>query len=292
MPLQAFAIPLLTLLLGIVSLLFDLKENSKHKALMLGLIVLSFAGIFGLEVVSNIETEKAEREAQEEITALTESTQQSSSSIQTLTENNKRLLELLESVKTTTDSVDEDLEALLIHLKSLGYSSDSVEQLAQSLEAEAALQDEILESGEVELFSTGQSKVDERQQRGIAVEYFTKDVDQGIVGAQLSELGFKTEAKDPIIPDRPTNAIWFGADVSREDVQLVALTLVRAGVQIDSIRPFAQGQGRTELIQVGSDTQLGETCEAWTVESIQQASRFSRANGGCAATSSEVAQQL
>ncbi|MEM9906317.1 MAG: hypothetical protein AAF921_14965 [Cyanobacteria bacterium P01_D01_bin.44] len=291
MPLQAFAIPLLTLLLGIVSLLFDLKENSKHKALMLGLIVLSFAGICGFEVTSNLENEKAEREAQTEITALTESTKQSSASIQTLTENNKRLLELLESVKTTTDSFDEDLETLLIRLEDLGYSPESVERVVQSFEAEAALQTEI-QLDEIGPQLSGQTKVDERQQRGIAVEYFTKDVDQGIVSSQLSELGFQTQAKDPIVPDRPTNAIWFGGGVSLEDVQLVALTLVRAGVQIESIRPFAEGDGRAELIQVGTDARLDDTCEAWTVESIQQAERFSRANGGCAATSAEVAQQL
>jgi hypothetical protein len=46
--------------------------------------------------------------------------------------------------------------------------------------------------------------------------------------------------------------------VSVEDAKLVALTLVRAGIQIKSIRPFSDHSPRKDaaLIQVGGDAAL------------------------------------
>jgi hypothetical protein len=61
-----------------------------------------------------------------------------------------------------------------------------------------------------------------------------------------------------------------------EDVKLVALTLIRAGVQIRAIRPSQLPAKRDlPLIQVGADVSVVND-PVLTVEAIQRATRFTR----------------
>jgi hypothetical protein len=55
-------------------------------------------------------------------------------------------------------------------------------------------------------------------------------------------------------PGLATNAVWAGNDVKVETAKFVALTLIRAGVEIKAIRRLPNGGGkRANLIEVASD---------------------------------------
>ena len=72
--------------------------------------------------------------------------------------------------------------------------------------------------------------------------------------------------------------MWFGSPVDVEDVKLVALTLIRAGVQIRAFRPiqdYIVGKKDLPLIQVGADASIVND-PTLTVDAIRAASRFSR----------------
>ncbi|MEB3357603.1 MAG: CHAT domain-containing protein [Synechococcales bacterium] len=108
----------------------------------------------------------------------------------------------------------------------------------------------------------------------LRIHYFPQE-DEATVADALSpfgevvELGVSAQAKVAA-----TNAIWFGSQASLEDVKLVAEKLLKAGVPIQSIRPF-----RTDkplIIQVGADRELPEDGSVWTVEAVRQASDFRR----------------
>jgi hypothetical protein len=52
---------------------------------------------------------------------------------------------------------------------------------------------------------------------------------------------------------QPTNAIWAGDQVPLQDVKLVGLALLRAGVNVVTVRRFHDGTGhKARLIQVGA----------------------------------------
>ena len=66
--------------------------------------------------------------------------------------------------------------------------------------------------------------------------------------------------------------------MSVDDVKLVALTLIRAGVQIRAIRPIQDwlvSKKDLPLTQVGADS-IVVNDPVLTVEDIQRASRFTR----------------
>ena len=113
--------------------------------------------------------------------------------------------------------------------------------------------------------------------KAVTVQYFPKGVDGNKVESALMELGFILDKKQAPLPGIPTNSIWYGTPVSIEDVKLVALTLIRAGVQIKALRPFADYSPRknASLIQVGADVAVVNDSPL-SVEGIRDASRFSR----------------
>ena len=113
--------------------------------------------------------------------------------------------------------------------------------------------------------------------KAVTVQYFPKNVDENKVESALTELGFTLDKKRAPVPGIPTNAIWYGTPVSIEDVKLVALTLIRAGVQIRAIRPFADYSPRRNaaLIQVGADVAVVND-PPLSVEGIRDVSRLSK----------------
>jgi hypothetical protein len=113
--------------------------------------------------------------------------------------------------------------------------------------------------------------------KAVTVQYFPKDVDGEKVESALLELGFTLDKKRAPVPGIPTNSIWYGTRVSIGNVKLVALTLIRAGVQIKAIRPFADYSPRKNaaLIQVGADVAVINSAPL-SVEGIRDASHFAR----------------
>lgn len=54
----------------------------------------------------------------------------------------------------------------------------------------------------------------------------------GVVFPRLRDLGFKVATLRPLLPNIPTNAVWYGSGVDPRNAQLVALTLLAAGAQL------------------------------------------------------------
>ena len=102
-------------------------------------------------------------------------------------------------------------------------------------------------------------------------------MDPVVIRNTLSSLGFTFREGTPQ-QRGATNAIWFGQDVPLSDVKLVALTLVRAGVDLKTIRPFRKSHpvpDRNFLIQVGTDAEFsGKT--SISVSEIANATAFTR----------------
>lgn len=137
--------------------------------------------------------------------------------------------------------------------------------VAQSLNANQALQQAMPRAGR-------------ERRKAVTVEYFPKNVDENKVEAALAELGFSLRKPPPVVHAIPTNAVWFGLPVAVEDVKLVALTLIRAGVQIRAIRPiqdYLVAKRDLPLIQVGADAAVIND-PPLTVEAINAAARFTR----------------
>jgi hypothetical protein len=89
----------------------------------------------------------------------------------------------------------------------------------------------------------------------ITVEYFRKPTDTADLGAALTDLGFRVDAKAMRNPN-VTNAIWYGAEVPEESVKLVAYALIRAGYDLVGIQPQSDPTAKRKVIQVGHNVRL------------------------------------
>ena len=160
---------------------------------------------------------------------------------------NRETRQILLNVTSNTKDVP-DLVTLLRNV--FGYSSQNASQarpedIGRSFEANEA-RGKLLAK---KLLATSAGKLVEK----VTVEYFPKNVEGDVVVKALRDSGFEVNMKRPQ-NDEPTNAIWAGDRVSVDDVKLVALTLIRAGVQLKSIRRFRESGGpKANLVQVGAD---------------------------------------
>jgi hypothetical protein len=112
--------------------------------------------------------------------------------------------------------------------------------------------------------------------RDVRVVYYPKDADQGVVDKVLNKLELPYD-KGVGSNNLPTNIIWFGDQVSIEDVRTVADALLKAGVQLRAIRRFHVGNDwRAKVIEVGASPQhaSGPTL---TILAVDSASNFPRA---------------
>lgn len=106
---------------------------------------------------------------------------------------------------------------------------------------------------------------------GLTIIHYAKKLEQevnlDVVLRSLRKWGFRVESRSSDL-EIPTNAIWFGKDVQDDDVRLVALTLMGAGVEIRWISRFRDWEGpKRARIEVGS---WGKVVgfEPWTSESV------------------------
>jgi hypothetical protein len=104
--------------------------------------------------------------------------------------------------------------------------------------------------------------------------YYFKDVDANIVSSEFEKLGFKSQENPSNFPDRKTNAIWFDRDVPIDDVKLVACALIRAGLKIQTIKPFRSDE-KPDTIEVGTDPDY-INAPALAVETILKSTKFER----------------
>jgi predicted RecA/RadA family phage recombinase len=131
-------------------------------------------------------------------------------------------------------------------LRSFGYSSldASDEQIKESIEANRD-REKLLAEASI-------------KHRNITVQYFPKAVDGQIVSNRLKQAGFNVLVMARPVNDLPTNAIWAGDAVTVEDVKLVALTLIRAGVQLRAIKRSRPRRQLETVIQVGTEPALSD----------------------------------
>lgn len=108
----------------------------------------------------------------------------------------------------------------------------------------------------------------------ITIHYFTGDLENERVRAALKDLGFDLVHQHREREDRVTNAIWYGSNVSTEDVKRVALALIRGGFGLQSIRPFELGTGKENIIEIGS--RPSRSRGVLTVDEIEQLSPTAR----------------
>jgi hypothetical protein len=95
---------------------------------------------------------------------------------------------------------------------------------------------------------------EDKRRNAIQIIFFPKDIDKEKLEFALRELGYKVVVRDS--KGLETNSIWYGSEVCKhmEDVQLVAYTLMRAGVEIKLVEPLKDSKGRENLILVGGNS--------------------------------------
>jgi cell division protein FtsL len=249
---ELIIMPILAMISGIASLFIDPK-NSRikwSKPLMLTLIVLSAIATVSFGYQNQKYSQERESQNKQQINSL-------------LSQNVKLEKKIEEIPNRITDI-----------LKSFGYTSQS---------ASSATAVQISQSGEANLQLSSNSQIvksqDVLRRQLVTVQYFPKDVDPAVVLTTLKKLGFKFKISQPNVLDIRTNAIWFGSKVNMGDVKLVAYTLIRAGVKVQTIKPFRGNPTEpwASLIQVGADSDYVNK-PALTVLDIRNAKDFPRTN--------------
>jgi hypothetical protein len=91
--------------------------------------------------------------------------------------------------------------------------------------------------------------------QNISLVYYRTDNDPARLELGLEKLGFRFSTAVPTsnVLDVPINAIWCGSNVSESDVQVVATTMLNAGVKLRAIKPFGSStkQAKASSIEVG-----------------------------------------
>ena len=78
--------------------------------------------------------------------------------------------------------------------------------------------------------------------KGIIVKYYLRTIEEKRIAFELQTLGYEFEPGTPKSnnKDRPTNAIFFGRGVPLNDIKIVSLAFIRAGIPIQGIQPFTK----------------------------------------------------
>ena len=103
------------------------------------------------------------------------------------------------------------------------------------------------------------------------IEAFVKGLDEDKVDNALRELGYGIDRPAARVSDTETNALWYGSAVPDEDIRVVALALMRAGVKLREIGPIQDTVAKRELplIQLGASRRV-VNAPVWTVERLLQ----------------------
>lgn len=109
---------------------------------------------------------------------------------------------------------------------------------------------------------------------------FERDINEGVVLPQLAAYGFILEEGASRLAAVPTNAVWCGAEVHPDDVRLVALTLMAAGVELMAVQQFRNPTGpKRRTIEVGANATLAGA-RTLSVRDIVTAATFQRDPSG------------
>jgi hypothetical protein len=173
----------------------------------------------------------------------------------------------LENFKTTTSNnfveTKNSIEMIAQSLRGGGWEEKSIDRVVESYSAKQLKPSIVLR---------GTNK----QRSKTTLKYYPKNVDVDVVTRTLKGLGFNLKTGKPT-QQLPTNSIWFGAEVPLDEVKIVALTLIEAGVLIQAIRPFKPSSASRKkfTIEVGSDPEYTSK-PAITAKSISENYKFTR----------------
>lgn len=218
----------ITLLIGLVSLFERPKEirnlkdllQEKKLLLMISLLILFFILSSLVSIIGN-----NDQQAKIRLSDL-------------------KIQEMKKEIHDLSTKTDRNNNLLLLAVnRSFGYRKDhklTSEEYNSSIKASTEINN-IVSKGGVNIGSN------------VTVTYFPKDVDKEIVEKALRNLGFKVE-QGTTLNQFATNSIWYGKNVSVKQIQSVALTLVKAGVQLKQISPLRKNSTKTNVIQVGTES--------------------------------------
>jgi hypothetical protein len=244
-------LPFISLISGLAGLYIDPKTDKGKTWIVIAILCASAitTGIYGY---------KDNRDAGEAAAQLEAANQKAD-----------RQIELAQTAKETSSvqlglatSSQQELDLIVAGLRERGILAAttgqvSKNQVQQSLFADSA------RNRELQTLALNPSA------QHSTIEYFSKDVDKEVVAKALLEGGLKFSQATARITDDPTNSIWAGDKVPLADVKFVALTLLRAGVQLHSVRRFQDGSGSKEyLIEIGADRKMDDA-STLTVQQIE-----------------------
>jgi hypothetical protein len=193
--------------------------------------------------------------------------------IQLLEEKKQNELNKLDSLATEYKALDlkkKDLQKELMNKK--GLPSDSI----QSASANGLLEKSISADDAIKSIVSNY-----KPSSNVSIAYYAKTVDEKEVAIELETLGYHFAPKQATVNmgQKATNAIWFGVDVPIDDLKIVALALLRAGVPIKGIRSFKSNARssnyKRNIIEVGASVDL-EALPILTVDQVKNASQFER----------------
>jgi len=117
----------------------------------------------------------------------------------------------------------------------------------------------------------------------ITITYYSKTIEAEKTTLALKSLGydFKTKNPSPSLVNQKTNSVWFGRNVNIKDCKIVALALIRAGIDIKAIRSYRTSSinpaYKANIIEIGGDKNLeNQSASAMTVSYIENAKIFPR----------------
>lgn len=243
MSFESVGIPVLALIVGFISLLIN--HHEKNKKILVGLLVVGLVATCALGVVSNISADKKSGKQ--------------GTKIDELSKDNSKLINVLSEFKNNTEV---GLEDILTKLDSwfINPNQISIAKIKESVQADQQLK----------LLATKMSVITNTK-----IKYYVKEVDNQLVIDALASKGMSVDKGKANLENDKTNAIWFGGEVSLDEVKYVALTLIRAGVDIRTIKPYSSEGRKINIIEIGSDRQ-GINKPIYSVTKIESASTFTR----------------
>ena len=203
---------------------------------------------------------------------------------------------LMAEKKTQLDSLDAEISQLTpLAKKGLGYKEEKVEHAIPiskaSLQASQALSQLSKEweqrqpepqatrapanSGNNWQRNRRPARTDNRPVITVYTKNLEKEINIKTVCGDLEDKGFRIDYKNSQLQSVETNAVWFGRNISIDEVKIVALQLMSAGVQIKAIRPFKNRNSKINIIEVGGDAALNNQAPM-TVQEVRNANSFGR----------------
>ena len=214
---KLFIMPILSLIIGAASLFTDAKRGANKKTIVsvLSLALLATC-LFGIFI--NIDGAKENSHQKSQIS------------------------DLIQTLKNFKKNTETGLEQIISALKDWGVSEDKVDTklIARAYNANI-IRHELI------------NKLPPNYSSNTIIKFYPKDIDSDKVKSSLAQIGLKVKKGIANLKEEPTNALWFGVDVPINEVKFVALTLLRAGINIKTIKPFKRIDSKRNIIEIGSD---------------------------------------